>query len=157
MGIMTYQEIIQKLNLIRLPEEGGFYRETYRTETCTAIYYLITEDNFSGLHTVDMDEIFHFYAGSAVEMFQILQDGTGRTIKIGNDIANGEVPQVIVPKDVWQGTKLLDPKPGAWALLGCTVSPAFQFETFHIKNRDELTKMFPQHADKISKFASVLI
>ncbi len=154
---MNYQDIIKKLNLTRLPEEGGYYRETYRTEACTAIYYLITEDNFSGLHTVDMDEIFHFYAGSAVEMFQIHQDGRGETIRIGNDLLNGEVPQVIVPKDVWQGTKLADPKPGAWALLGCTVSPAFQFEKFHIKNRDELKKMFPQHADMISKFASVLI
>lgn len=154
---MRYPEIIKKLNLVRLPEEGGYYRETYRTETCTAIYYLITEDNFSGLHTVNMDEIFHFYAGSAVEMFQIHPDGRGESIRIGNDLQNGEVPQVIVPKDVWQGTKLASPKPGAWALLGCTVSPAFQFEKFHIKNRAELTQMFPQHADKISKFASVLI
>ena len=157
MDSMNYQDIIKELNLVRLPEEGGYYRETYRTETCTAIYYLITEDNFSGLHTVDMDEIFHFYAGSPVEMFQILPDGSGKSIIIGNNLAIGEVPQVVVPKDVWQGTKLVEPKPGAWALLGCTVSPAFQFEKFHIKNREELRKMFPQHADKISIFASILI
>jgi predicted cupin superfamily sugar epimerase len=161
-----YSEVIKKLNLTPLPEEGGFYKETYRSNRTvtskelgmktesTAIYYLITEESFSALHTVDQDEIFHFYAGSPVEMFQIDKNGIGSHIIIGSDFFNGETPQVIVPHGVWQGTKLKNPTPGAWALLGCTVAPGFEFQNFHIKTRDDLIMTFPHLRDEIIKYTN---
>lgn len=161
-----FSDVINKLQLTPLPEEGGFYKETYRSQRlvsskelgekteCTAIYYLITEESFSALHAVDQDEIFHFYAGSPVEMFQIDRNGKGSHILIGNDIFNDESPQVIVPHGVWQGTKLKDPKPSAWALLGCTVAPGFELQHFHLKNRDELIQMFPHLSEEIKKYTN---
>lgn len=161
-----YSEIIKKLNLTPLPEEGGFYRETYRSKRmvtsealgekseCTVIYYLITEESFSALHLVDMDEVFHFYAGSPVEMFQINQNGEGSKITIGNDIFNDEIPQVFVPHGIWQGTKLKDPKEGDWALLGCTVAPGFDIENFHIKGRKELCAEFPHLSAEIERYTN---
>ena len=161
-----YEEVIKKLDLVPLPEEGGFFIETYRSnrlvsseelgEKCesTVIYYLITHDSFSALHLVDMDEVFHFYAGSPVEMFQINEKGEGSKITIGNDIFNDEIPQVIVPHGVWQGTKLKDPKEGDWALLGCTVAPGFEIENFHIKNRKELCIEFPHLAEDIARYTN---
>lgn len=163
---MHFDEVIKKLDLVPLPEEGGFYKETFRSNRnvssealgqkseCTAIYYLITEESFSALHAVDQDEIFHFYAGSPVEMFQFDEEGNSKYITIGNDIMNDEVPQVVVPHGIWQGTKLKDPKEGAWALLGCTVSPGFDFENFHIKNRDELCSLFPLLKEDIVKYTN---
>lgn len=163
---MHHSKIIERMNLIPFPEEGGYYKETYRSNRmieskelgkkseCTAIYYLITPDSFSALHCVDQDEIFHFYAGSPVEMFQILPDGTANTITIGSDIMNDESPQVIVPHGVWQGTKLKDTSEESWALLGCTVAPGFEFKNFHLKSRDELLKIYPKHTDNIIKYTN---
>ncbi len=161
--MMTKDEVIAKFNLVPLPLEGGFYRETYRSTRLvqsalgerregTAIYYLVTEESFSALHVVDQDEIFHFYAGDAVEMFQILPDGTGRTIVIGNQIHLDETPQVIVPHGIWQGTKLRNPRQGGWALLGCNCAPGFEYENFHMKTRAELTAMYPQHVQQIANY-----
>lgn len=163
---MHYQKIIDKLGLVPLPEEGGYYKETFKSKRlvksdalgtrseCTCIYYLITEDSFSALHAVDQDEIFHFYAGSPAQMFQIDHDGNGKYITLGSDIFNDESPQVIVPHGVWQGTKLKNPTEGAWALLGYTVAPGFEIENFHIKTRQELCKQFPQHSSDIEKFTN---
>ncbi len=151
---MNYKEVIKKLNLIPLPEEGGYFRETYRTKECTAIYYLISPESFSGLHWVDQEEIFHFYAGNPVEMFQINKDGTGKKLIIGNDFFSGEQPQVIVPGGTWQGTRLLKSAPDSWALLGCTVAPGFEYENFHIEDRTSLTKKYPHLSEDIKRFTN---
>jgi predicted cupin superfamily sugar epimerase len=105
---MTAEEVIKKLDLVPLPEEGGFYRETYRDPVSfngqlgirnysTCIYYLITPEEFSALHAVKSTEIFHFYAGSPVEMIQISPQGELKTIFLGREVENGQEPQVIVP------------------------------------------------------------
>lgn len=151
---MHYQDVIKHMNLIPLPEEGGYFRETYRTPESTAIYYLVTPGSFSGLHWVEQEEIFHFYAGSAVEMFQIDPNGDSRKIVIGNKIFENESPQVVVPRGTWQGTKLINPTPGSWALLGCTVAPAFQLENFHIESREALIKRFPALRDDIVRYTN---
>jgi uncharacterized protein len=162
----SYLDVIKELDLVPLPEEGGFYRETYRSSRqvkspllgemseCTAIYYLITEDSFSALHVVDQDEIFHFYAGSPVEMLQIDEAGIPTRMVIGSDIFAGQIPQVVVRHGIWQGTKLLAPSPGSWALLGCTVAPGFELRNFHVKSRSELITMFPNLNDEIIQYTN---
>lgn len=154
---MTAEKLINLLNLKPLPEEGGFYRETYRAKPnsdgrshSTAIYYLITPDSFSALHRVPQDEVFHFYAGDPVEMIQITEAGVLSRLVIGRDFEKGEVPQVVVNGSTWQGTKLLGN--GKWALLGCTVAPGFEFTDFEVKDRNDLSKMFPRHASEVARF-----
>jgi predicted cupin superfamily sugar epimerase len=161
---MKLKEMIEALGLKPLPHEGGYYRETYRAELksicpefgagvekeySTAIYYLITKESFSALHKVKQDEVFHFYAGSPVEMLQLADDGSYQVITIGNDILNGQQPQVLAPKNVWQGTVL---KEGEWALMGATVSPAFAFQDFYIESRAQLIEKFPQLSDLITRY-----
>ena len=87
-------------------------------------------------------------------MFQFTTDGENKTITLGNDLFNDETPQVIVPHGVWQGTKLKDPKEGSWALLGCTVSPGFDIENFHIESRAELIKKYPKLTQQITRFTN---
>lgn len=147
---MTANEIIEKLNLIPLPEEGGFFKETYRDSHSTCIYYLVTPEEFSGLHAVRSTEIFHFYAGDPVEMIQIQESGELMKIIIGKDLSKGHCPQVIVPPMVWQGTKVISG--GKWALLGCTVSPAFQLSDFINGTYNDLSKKFPAHSEIIKDY-----
>src|SRR5207245_2095434 len=91
----------------------------------TAIYYLLTPDTFSALHRLPTDEVYHFYLGDPVEMLQLWPDGSGRVGTLGQDVRAGQLLQVIVPRGVWQGSRL---RPGgAFALLGTTMAPGFDF------------------------------
>jgi uncharacterized protein len=160
---MTPDDIIRALNLAPLPDEGGYFRETYRADEATdaralparygrakahatAIYYLLTPDTFSALHRLPSDEVWHFYAGDAVEMLQLLPDGGGRLITIG-DFAAGFEPQLVVPRGVWQGTRLV--AGGRWALLGTTVAPAFDFADYEAGRGKDLERKYPLFADRI--------
>ena len=164
---MNASYIIKHLGLTRLPYEGGFYRETYRSsETIshsalpprytaekafgTAIYYLITTDTFSLLHRLPSDEVFHFYLGDPITMLQLHPDGSCETIILGNNIREGHCLQYAVPKGTWQGLMLIDG--GHFALLGTTMAPAFDFLDFEPGKREDLIKMYPDYSHIIERF-----
>lgn len=133
---MTANEIIEKLGLQPHPE-GGYYVETFRDETegrgsCTAIYYLLKAGETSHWHRVDAVEIWHWYAGAPLALFISLDGKKVDTLTVGNNIFKDEVPQGIVPKDAWQAARSL----GEWTLVGCTVSPAFEFDGFEMAPPD---------------------
>jgi uncharacterized protein len=162
--MLTAEEVIARLQLEPLTIEGGYFRETYRStakvpaaalkvgqggerSVSTAIYYLLTPDSFSAIHRVASDEVFHFYAGDPVEMLQLWPNGAGRTLMIGNDLAAGHTPQVVVPGGVWQGCRLV---PGRrWALLGCTVAPGFDYADFVAAEPVELLAAYPVYQELI--------
>ncbi|KZB51360.1 hypothetical protein AUP42_18055 [Thalassospira lucentensis] len=158
---ITIENLIEKLGLQPHPE-GGFYAETFRAlETCnpgnrylgvrstgTAIYYLLTPDTFSGMHILTSDEIFHHYLGDPVEQLQLYADGSHRLVEIGNDLLAGQKPQMIVPKNVWQGARLK--QGGKFALLGCTVAPGFDFADFAMGKRADLSSKWPAAATMIA-------
>ncbi|MBU1355811.1 MAG: cupin domain-containing protein [Candidatus Edwardsbacteria bacterium] len=160
------EEIIELLDLKPLDIEGGFFRETYRSKDTipkaalpafyynvrcfgTAIYYLLTPDNFSTLHKVNSDEIFHFYLGDPVEMLLLYPDGTGREVMLGQDIQNGQLVQLVVPRGVWQGASLQ--QGGKYALLGTTVSPGFEYQDYIQGQRESLASGYSKYASLISK------
>jgi predicted cupin superfamily sugar epimerase len=162
--MLMADQIISLFNLKPHPEEGGYFVETYRSlETIpenaltsrykgnrtfgTAIYYLLTPSTFSPIHRLQSDEIFHFYLGDPVEIIQLFPEGSGRVIILGSDILNGMQLQVVVPRGVWQGARLL--KNGRYGLLGTTVSPGFEFADYESGHRDELVKSYPQYREWI--------
>jgi predicted cupin superfamily sugar epimerase len=126
---MDGETIIELLDLQPHPE-GGHYRETWREPggAGSAIYFLLRHGERSHWHRLDRAEIWHFYAGGPVELSVSADGGTVSTTIVGPDVGKGERPQAIVPADAWQAARPL----GAWALLGCTVSPAFDFATFEL-------------------------
>ncbi len=165
----TAQQIINRLGLVPLTIEGGYFRETYRStltlpaeslpadyasnrHAATCIYYLLTPDTFSMLHRVTSDEIFHFYAGDPVEMLQLLPDGTGRTLIIHNDLAIECSPQVAVPASIWQGCRLAPG--GQWALMGCTVAPGFDYADYTPGDRVQLIAGYPEYTELITALTS---
>jgi predicted cupin superfamily sugar epimerase len=157
--MLSARDIIELLRLEPLAEEGGYYCETYRSElvipastlpadyggsrnVSTAIYYLLTPQDFSAIHRVRSDEVFHFYAGEPVEMLQLLPDGSGQIVDIGSDLLAGQSPQVIVPAGIWQGARLASG--GRWALLGTTVAPGFEFADYEHADRGGLLARYPE-------------
>lgn len=161
---LSAEEVKRLLHLQPHPREGGWFVQTYASEervpadnfggrygsarrTATAIYYLLEPGTFSEMHRLASDEIFHHYAGEPVEMLQLLDGGAHRRIVIGKDIAEGQQPQVLVPHGVWQGSRLLEP--AGWALLGCTVSPGFEYEDYEGGRYQELSRDWPGQAELI--------
>ncbi|MBW8780794.1 MAG: cupin domain-containing protein [Verrucomicrobia bacterium] len=149
-------EIIAALQLAPLPNEGGFFRQTYVSAATlpggrpagTAIYFLLTPEDFSALHRLHTEEIWHFYAGDTVE--HLILDpttGEGRQTLLGADCLRGLTPQLAVPGGTWQGARLV--AGGAWALLGCTMSPGWEEREFALGGRDALVARFPAWAADI--------
>lgn len=170
---ITAAEVKRLLNLRPHPREGGWFVRTYQANemispenfrdgrydeprhTGTAIYYLLEPDTFSEMHVLASDEIFHHYAGDAVEMLQLHPDGSSRHVTIGKNFRSGERPQVVVPRGVWQGARLLalaqqNPNANGWALLGCTVSPGFEFADYRSASGAELIARWPSEAEMIT-------
>jgi predicted cupin superfamily sugar epimerase len=163
---MDIEDLKQMLGLQPLPTEGGYYAESYRSdeklpggclpkrytgERCfgTAIYFLLTVENFSALHKLASDEIYHFYLGDPVELLLLRDDGSGEIVTMGNNLNRGMRPQLAVPRGTWQGSRV---KPGgSFALLGTTVSPGFAFADFELANRDSLLASYPDFSEMIQR------
>jgi uncharacterized protein len=127
-------DIVARLELKPHPE-GGHYRETFRDShldadgrpASTAIYFLLARGERSRWHRIDAVEVWHHYAGSAL-VLQIADGKERRSIRLGPDLAAGEVPQAIVPPQAWQAAESC----GDWTLVGCTVAPGFDFAKFEL-------------------------
>lgn len=165
---MTAEELIRRLGLEPLPVEGGYFSQTYCSDENlpasalparyrgarpigTAIYYLLTvePDCFSAMHKLRTDEIYHFYLGDPVEMLLLHPGGKGERVTLGPDVPGGQRVQFVAPRDVWQGSRVMDG--GSFALLGATMAPGFAPEDFEAGKRDVLTRDFPKHAELIRK------
>lgn len=155
---MNADEIKRLLKLEPHPIEGGFFRRTYtaagtvdlargKRAVGTAIYYLLEPGTFSEMHVLDSDEMFHFYLGDAVEMLQLFPDGRSAVVVLGPDLEAGQQVQVVVPAGVWQGTRLVGD--GKVALLGCTVTPGFDFADYRNAGYAELVEKWPDEAERI--------
>ena len=156
---------IDRLGLLPHPE-GGFYREVYRATEgiphhalptrfsgdrafSTAIYFLLTRENFSSLHRIHQDEVWHHYDGDTLTIHVI--DGTGhyKAIRLGKDLS--ATPQVVVMAGSLFGASV-EP-PGEYALVGCTVAPGFEFADFLLPSRENLLREHVRHAAIISRLS----
>lgn len=131
---MTAEQIIQTLGLKPHPE-GGYYLETFRhlgtageRGAGTAIYFLLRKNERSHWHRVDSAEIWHFYAGAPLSLSTSAAANEVVTRVLGLDLSLGHRPQLTVEPGEWQSACSL----GDWTLVGCTVSPAFEFEKFEL-------------------------
>ena len=149
---------IEQLQLIPHPE-GGFYKETYRSnETIsakalenfdgdrsysTAIYYLLEQSDFSAFHKLKSDECWHFYAGSTLLIHVLYNNRNYELIKLGSAIDKTEVFQFVVPANTWFAAECADKS--SFALTGCTVAPGFDFADFEMADQKNLLKEFPKY------------
>lgn len=155
---------IEKLRLEPHPE-GGYFRQTYRSElviarealpgfggarpASTAIYYLLEGKSFSAFHRLRSDEVWHFYAGEALVVHVISPSAEHSSIVLGNDPKAAQVFQAVVPAGCWFASHIADWK--GWALVGCTVAPGFDFEDFEMGKREMLAARYSQHRELIER------
>jgi predicted cupin superfamily sugar epimerase len=155
---MTAAEIKTLLKLEPHPLEGGCFRQTYACgekvalprgtrAAGTAIYYLLEPGTFSEMHVLASDEVFHFYLGDPVEMLQLFPDGGSALFTLGQDLQANQHVQLVVPAGVWQGTRLIGN--GKVALLGCTVTPGFDYADYRSGSYAELAGKWPAEAERI--------
>lgn len=164
----TAPELVTRLQLLRHPE-GGWYRETYRAAEqiagsalperfggdralSTAIYFLLEPGDFSALHRIKADELWHYYGGSSVLVHRIDPDGSYHRLQLGPRLAAGEQFQLMVPAGCWFGA---EPVGTGYALVGCTVAPGFDFTDFELAERAQLISCYPQHAELITRLTRV--
>jgi uncharacterized protein len=134
LALPNADEMIRALDLAPHPE-GGHFREIFRDQpesggrgALTSIYFLLAAGERSHWHAVDAVEVWHYHAGSPLDL-SVSPDGTRiETIRLGTDIVGGQRPQGIVPPGAWQAAQSL----GDWTLVGCTVAPAFEFAGFRL-------------------------
>ncbi len=152
---ISIEKVVNELRLQPLLPEGGYYRQTFKSpmtiqigqkqrSLMTNILYLITKNSFSAFHRLTSVEIYHYYAGSRIEVFTLGEKGLKKTI-LGTNISKNEVQQLIVEPNVWQASRLLNNDDSSWGLVGTTVSPGFEFEDFELAQRDQLIVTYPEH------------
>jgi predicted cupin superfamily sugar epimerase len=131
------EDLIEFLGLVPHPE-GGWYRRTWEAPAkagdrpaASAIYYLLLEGEVSLPHRIDAIELWHFYDGDPLELVREPPGGAPQTTILGLDLADGQRPQAVVEAGVWQSARPL----GRYALMGATVTPAFMFEGFELRDR----------------------
>jgi predicted cupin superfamily sugar epimerase len=159
--LSTIEKYILHFNLKPHPE-GGWYSETYRSSESTshlpegfagernfstAIYFLLSGGHFSAFHRIKSDELWHFYDGDMLQIFVIDETGTLRIIELGREVDKGQVFQAVVRKGLWFASRCSTS--AGFSLVGCTVSPGFDFRDFEMADRNDLLKQFPQHKDHI--------
>jgi uncharacterized protein len=160
------QELIRHFRMQKIPAEGPWFTVTYRSDDLldakglparyrgarvagTGIYAVQTKEDFSAIHKLATDEIWHFYGGDPLEMLLLYPDGRGEVVMLGPDVWKGQHPQFVVPRDTWQGSAPMGP--GFYSFFGNTLAPGFEFEDFEMGYRDELGAKYPQFADHIAR------
>lgn len=136
--------------------EGGLYYESYRSESTsefpshggkrsvsTAIHFLLRQNDFSGFHKIKSDEMWHFYGGGPLEVWEI--DVTGLLVKtiLGSRLTQGECAQYVVKANRWFASRPCSDSVYSW--VGCTVAPGFEYQDFELAKSQELEKIYPQH------------
>jgi predicted cupin superfamily sugar epimerase len=158
---LNAQDVIAALGLQPHPE-GGYYLETFRAaalpfelpqrgvrSASTAIYFLLEASDFSALHVVSSDEIWHHYLGDALELHCFDAAGVHRLTVLSAELGAGQHPQQVVRAGELQAARVSAGAHG-FALCGCTVAPGFDFADFEMPSRAELLQRLPQHRELVS-------
>jgi len=159
--------IIRKFKL-KKHIEGGYYSEIYRSGEkikkkhlpkryngdrtfSTSIYFLLLNNDVSVFHKLNSDEILHFYDGSPLLIYLIDHTGNMEIKKLGRNVFKDEVYQILVKANQWLAMKPI--RRNYYSLIGCTVSPGFEYDDLIIGKKDELIKLYPQHKRIINKLS----
>jgi len=144
---------IKNIGMLEHPE-GGYFKETFRSEKvfhpegflgernfATSIYFLLQKNNVSHFHRIKSDEIWYYHAGSPLHVYVIYPNGKLKELKIGPNLEDGEVLQAIVPANTIFGSTCTN----EYSLVGCMVSPGFDFNDFELFPTSQLLDLYPQH------------
>ena len=154
------KKLIEHFKMEKIPVEGAWFHVTYGSKDTipaaalparygsprvagTAIYALATREDFSAMHRLNTDEVWHFYLGDPLELLLLHPDGRGEVVVIGPDVFAGQHPQYTVPAGVWMGGRPAKATLEAYTFFGCTLAPGFDYGDFETAYRDELERDYP--------------
>ena len=163
--IVSSEALVEHFGMMPHPE-GGFYSETYRSHEhiaaealpafggerafSTAILFLLRQGDYSHLHRIRQDELWHFYLGGPLRLVLLSPEGQASEVMLGSEVLSGQQVQFAVPAGYWFGAT---PAQGtAFSLVGCTVAPGFDFADFTLARREELERLFPAHVALVREF-----
>ncbi len=151
--------------------EGGWYSEVYRSSfilrkdilpasfesdrnACTHIYFLLQKKGFSAFHRLrkPADELWHFYAGDPLIVYEIDKSGDMKEHLLGNEVDAGQALFCVIKGGNWFAAKVVEAS--EYSLVGCTVSPGFDFNDFELAERDGLAKTYPQYTELITSMTN---
>ncbi|TVP75699.1 MAG: cupin domain-containing protein [Puniceicoccaceae bacterium] len=154
--------------MVEIPDEGAWYQSVYRSplelslpqgaansvsyrrRAASSIYALISRDQFSALHRLKSDEIWHFYTGDAIELLRLYPNGTAELTILGGDILDGQEPQVVISAGTWMGARPMSDSSEAYSFFGCTSTPGFEYEDYEAGYRLTLQTAYPAYAELIA-------
>lgn len=149
-------EIINKYAMQAHPE-GGYYKETYRGEleinnrkNATSIYFLLDGDSVSHFHSIKSDELWYYHEGDALRVHMVSPEGEYSFVDLGPQLDQGQTHQALVPANYIFGSEVLSEELN-YALVGCVVSPGFDFEDFKLYKKEEMLKLIPEQRELVSR------
>ncbi|MDR6977137.1 putative cupin superfamily sugar epimerase [Streptomyces sp. 3330] len=152
---LTPEDLVAHYGLEPIPREGGLFRRTWAgpegldgRPAGSAIVALLTADDFSALHRLPTDEVWHFYLGDPLTLLLLAPDGASRTEVLGPDVLGGQQPQLTVPAGTWMGARVA--AGGAWTFFGCTMAPGFTYGDYEHGDAADLTARHPDRAALIA-------
>ncbi|NVK57485.1 MAG: cupin domain-containing protein [Alteromonadaceae bacterium] len=159
------QQIIQHYNMQHIPHEGPWFVQSAKSNeqikgpiaarykgpryAYTAILSLMTRVDFSAMHRLNTDEIWHFYGGAPAEILMLHPDGSSEVVILGNNLSAGQLPQVLVPRGVWMGAKLIDNASADYTFFGSTMAPGFEYADYEAGVRKKLLQAYPGQSQRI--------
>jgi len=160
--------IIEHLKMQRIPHEGSWFTLSYTNSlfipqavlgehyasfrpASSAILALVTREDFSALHRLVSDELWHYYDGSSLELLLLYPDGSSSLKILGPDVLNDEKPQITVKRGTWMGARPATATTESYTLFGCTLSPGFEYSDFELAERLALQKLYPDRTLLIEK------
>ena len=166
--MLSAEEIIARYKLVPLDQEGGYFRQVWRSPVRventrlsgsylehgdhpigTLIYFLITGDTFSALHRLPTEEHWMYHIGDSCEQLILNEDGTSECRRIGTDILAKDSIHVTTPKNSWQGTRLIDGGSYGFMFGSCIMVPGFEWTDFELGNRLDLEQLYPDRKKEI--------
>jgi uncharacterized protein len=162
------QALIKHFNMARIPQEGPWFVLTYNSPDVlardalperydgphaagSAIIALVTKADFSAMHRLKTDEMWHYYGGDPLEMLILHPNGNGEVVVLGPDVLAGQKLQYVVPRGSWQGARPGGKGRDSYAIFGDTLAPAFAYSDFEMGYRDELQRAYPHQAALIEQ------
>jgi uncharacterized protein len=160
--------LIKHFKMEKIPDEGAWFTLTYRSDDVfaagalperyagarvagNAIIALVTQTDFSALHKLKTDEIWHYYLGDPLQLLILHPDGSGEVVVLGPNVLQGQQLQHVVPRDSWQGAIPLSANKNAYTVFGDTLAPGFEYTDFAMGYRRELQQQYPHYAELITQ------
>ncbi len=139
----TAEQVIARLKMSPIPEEGAWFVAGPRTQELNAITVLLTDrpDGFSAMHRLTVDEGWQWLAGAPAALLRLRPGGSGVLNYVGETTS-----QFLVRRGTWMGASTL----GEWTLLSCWCAPAFRPEHFELGDRTLLSAGYPSYSAEIA-------